>query len=69
MTQSILAVVQQASIASGRSGATRFLQFLISPIREAQDEIAKILAEFIFLGQQLEAGTLRSLPSLAKVQP
>src|SRR5215469_14125558 len=61
MPQSILAVVQQAGIACARSGATGFLKFLIGPIREAQDEMAEALIEFLFLGEQLEAGTLRSL--------
>src|SRR5205823_13469988 len=62
MPHGILAVAQQAGVASSGSSPARFLEFVVGSICEPKHEMAEVLAEFILLGEQLEAGALRSLP-------
>ena len=51
----ILAVLENASIATAGGRRARFFNFVVSRIREAQHQSLELLAKFVFLGQILEA--------------
>ncbi len=55
----VLAVPEQARIAANRRRGAAFFDFVISRIGEAEDGLDKLLAELIFLGQQLQTPAFR----------
>src|SRR5437762_5708243 len=58
VTSGILTVLQKPSVAAAGSRSASFLDFIVGGIGKAQDQPLEFFAEFIFLGQILQAFAL-----------
>src|SRR5208283_4867773 len=54
----VLAIFQQARIATGGRRGAAFLDFAIGRVCKAQDRLIKLLAELVLFGEQLQTLTL-----------